>query len=427
MFEFDDLREIWSTMKKNKLRTFLTGFSVAWGIFMLIVLLAAGNGLSNGIAFNFRNMANNTVYCWARYTTMPYDGMPSDRRLQFTEKDVTTIKRDHPEVDLISPEGYRNDTLSYNKEYLTGAINFVSPDFGSIIYLPILSGKGRFINELDMKEKRKVVVLSPRMVDILFRDSINPLGKYIKIGSMMFQVVGIYENDNKSDTPPAYIPFSTGQMLFSNNYRVSEIEFTLNGVDTEEASEAFEKRLRNSLARVHRFHPDDKNAIGYYSTGNEFRMFQGMNNGIALFIWVIGIGTLMAGVVGVSNIMLITVRERTREFGIRKALGAKPGSILKLIIVESILVTAVFGYIGMVMGIGLTEAINFVMEMADGGASSRGGGGRGGTPTVFRNPTVNLSIAMAATFVLIVAGVLAGYFPARKAVKISAIEAMREE
>jgi putative ABC transport system permease protein len=426
MFEFDDLREIWSTMKKNKLRTFLTGFSVAWGIFMLIVLLAAGNGLSNGIAYNFRNMATNTVYCWTRYTTLPYKGMPTNRRIEFTEKDITAIKRDLPEVDLISAEGYRSDTISYNKEYLTGDVRFVYPDFSIIANKQVLSGNGRFINELDMQQKRKVIVLSPRMVEILFRDSVAPLGKFIKVGSLTFQIIGMYEDDNKTDTPPAYIPFATGQMLFAGGYHVGDIEFTVNGVNTEKESEEFEQRLRGHLARMHRFDPDDKNAIGYYSSAEEFRMWQGMTNGIAMFIWIIGIGTLMAGIVGVSNIMLITVRERTREFGIRKALGAKPMSILKLIIVESILVTAVFGYIGMVTGISLTEVINYVMEMsgASGGSS---GGGREGNTTVFRNPTVNLGISMAATGVLIVAGVLAGYFPARKAVKISAIEAMREE
>ncbi|GHU57257.1 ABC transporter permease [Bacteroidia bacterium] len=427
MFEFDDLREIWSTMKKNKLRTFLTGFSVAWGIFMLIVLLAAGNGLRNGIAYNFRNMSTNTVETWPRYTTLPYKGMSTNRRLEYTAKDIDAIKQAFPEIDHISGINYRSDTISYNREYLTGRIRGVYPDFTLMYYKPILPGNGRFINELDMKEKRKVIVLNPRMVELLFRDStINPLGKFVKVGSLTFQVIGVYENDNKTDTPPAYIPFSTGQTLFSGGYQVGEIDFTIQGVNTEEASIDFEKRFREFMGRQHKFDPEDKNAVGFYSSGNEFRMWQGMSNGIAFFIWIIGVGTLMAGIVGVSNIMLITVRERTKEFGIRKAIGAKPLSILKLIIVESILVTAVFGYIGMVSGIGLTELINYVMEMG-GSSAADSSAGREGDTTVFRNPTVNMSIALAATGVLIMAGVLAGYFPARKAVKISAIEAIREE
>ena len=421
MFAFDDLYEIWSTVKKNKLRTFLTGFAIAWGIFMLIVLLASGNGLRNGIVYNFRYMADNTVFCYASYTTMPYKGFQPNRRIEFDEQDLLAIRRDHPEVDLISATIYRSDTLTFNNEFLIGDIEAVHPDYASIFYTPMLSG--RFINELDIMEKRKVVVLPPNMVEILIRDSINPLGQFVKLGNLMFQVVGIYEEQNNSDSPSAFIPFSTGRSLYEGGNRFRRFTFTIKGVNTEAESEAFEERFRERMARRHQFDPTDKNPLGMYNTGNEFRMWQGMNNGIALFIWIIGIGTLMAGIVGVSNIMLITVRERTKEFGIRKAIGAKPSSILKLIIVESVLVTAMFGYIGMISGIGLTELINYVMEMASAGA----GGGGGQETTVFHNPTVDLWTALSATGVLIVAGVLAGYFPARKAVNISAVDAMRME
>jgi putative ABC transport system permease protein len=420
MFAFDDLLEIWSTIKKNKLRTFLTGFAIAWGIFMLIVLLASGNGLRNGIAYNFRYMADNTVFCYSRYTTKPYKGYQPNRRIIFTEKDFHSIKREHPEVDLISGRNYRTDTITYNKEFIIGSVHAVFPDYASILYTPMESG--RFINELDIIEKRKVIVLPPQTVKILFRDSVPPLGQFVKIGNLMFHVVGITEEQNSSDTPPAFIPFSTGQSLYEGGYRINELAFTLKGVNTEAASEEFEKRFRERMARRHQFDPEDMNAIGVFNTANEFRMWQGMSNGIALFIWIIGIGTLMAGIVGVSNIMLITVRERTKEFGIRKALGAKPSSILQLIIVESVLVTGIFGYIGMVSGIGLTELINYAMVMA--GANS--GSGMEDT-TIFHNPTVDMATALSATAVLIVAGVLAGYFPARKAVKVSAVEAMRME
>jgi putative ABC transport system permease protein len=420
MFEFDNLHEIWSTIKKNKLRTFLTGFAIAWGIFMLIILLASGNGLRNGIAYNFRYMADNTVLCWTRYTTKTWKGFQPNRRIEFTEKDILAVKREHPEIDLISAKNDRTDTLTYNQEFLIGSIQAIHPDYASILYTPLQSG--RFINELDIMGKRKVIVLPVRSVEVLFRDLVKPLGEFVQLGNLMFQVVGIYEEQEGNNSPPAFIPFTTGQSLYDGGYRVHEMAFTLKGVNTEAESEAFEKRFRERMARHHQFDPTDLNPIGMYNSGNEFRMWQGMNNGIALFIWIIGIGTLMAGIVGVSNIMLITVRERTKEFGIRKAIGAKPSSILKLIIVESVLVTAVFGYIGMVSGIGLTELINYVMEMA--GANS--GGGEMDT-TVFHNPTVDLGTALAATGVLILAGVLAGYFPARKAVNISAVEAMRME
>ncbi|MDR0844512.1 MAG: ABC transporter permease [Tannerella sp.] len=426
MFDFDNLHEIWGTMKKNKLRTFLTGFSVAWGIFMLIVLLAAGNGLQNGIDYNFRFMAENTVFCWTRYTTMPYKGFQPNRRIEFTEEDVRAIKRVHPEVDLITPINSRSDTLAYNHEFMTASIDAVYPDCSSIIYLPIHAGNGRFINEMDMIQRRKVIVITPRMVEVLFHDGAQPLGSYIKIGNLMFQVIGIYHSERQNSNESAYIPFTTGQALFDGGYHVHEIQFTLNGINSEEESEAFTDRFRGRMARRHQFDPADKNPVGLYDSGQEFRMWRGMNNSIALFIWLVGIGTLIVGIVGVSNIMLITVRERTKEFGIRKAIGAKPSSILQLIIIESVLVTGVFGYIGMVMGIGLAEVVNFVMEMASAGASSSGGE-QGSNTTIFRNPTVNLSIALSATGVLVFAGVLAGYFPARKAVKISAIEAIRTE
>ncbi|MDR0538466.1 MAG: ABC transporter permease [Tannerellaceae bacterium] len=422
MFDFDDLREIWSTMKKNKLRTFLTGFSVAWGIFMLIVLLAAGNGLRNGIAANFDRWAANMVEIWPRYTTKPYDGLPSNRRIEFTERDIAAIKRSFPEVDLISGISYRNDTISYGKEYLNANIRAVYPDYCRIVYMPIPSGSGRFINEPDMHGRRKSIVISQPMIKVLFRDSLPALGRYVKISGAMFKIIGIYKQEESNSDNVAYIPFTTGQLLFDRGYRVGDIDFTVKGLNTEVASIAFEKKLRSRIARLHRFDSDDKNALGYYDMGNEFRMWHGMNNGIAMFIWIIGIGTLMAGIVGVSNIMLITVRERTKEFGIRKAIGAKPLSILKMIIVESILVTAVFGYIGMISGIGLSEAINYAMNIA------REASGESSNDTViFRNPTVSLGISVSATIVLIIAGVLAGYFPARKAIKITAIEAMREE
>jgi putative ABC transport system permease protein len=426
MFEFNNLQEIWSTMKKNKLRTFLTGFSVTWGIFMLIVLLGAGNGLANGIGHNFRNISANMADCWPRYTTQPYKGMPVNRRLEFTIEDVKDIKRYHPEVRLISPLTDRSDTISFDREYMTGRVRSVYPDFSSIFFVPVNAGNGRFINDLDLAGRRKVVVISPRMAEVLFRDSIEPLGKYVRIGNGMFRVVGIYEDENKSSDSPAYIPFTTGQTLFSGGYEVDDILFTLEGVNTEAQAEAFENRLKERFAHRHRFNPEDKNAIGFYSAGEQYRMWQGMTNGIAFFIWIVGIGTLMAGIVGVSNIMLITVRERTKEFGIRKAIGAKPSSILKLIIVESVLVTAIFGYIGMIGGIGLTEGIDYIMDMTGANAAS-GGGGREGSTTVFRHPTVDLGISLAATGVLVIAGVLAGYFPARKAVKISAIDAIRME
>lgn len=424
MFDFDNFREIWSTIQKNKLRTFLTGFSVAWGIFMLIVMLGAGNGLRNGIAYNFRNMATNSVEVWTRYTTKPWKGIQENRSIRFKNEDMTDLKRDFPEVNRISPTINHNDTITYNREYLTGQTKGVSADFNKIQYIQIETKNGRFINEQDLRERRKVIVLSPRMAEVLFREE-SPLGKYVRCGNSMFQVVGVYTEDNKSNNSPAYIPFTVAQLLYSKGYGFGYLIFSVDGIVTEEENEAFEQRFREWMARRHQFDPTDKNAIGMWSMGTEFRMWNTMMNAITLFIWIIGIGTLMAGIVGVSNIMLITVKERTKEFGIRKALGAKPASILGLVITESILVTAVFGYIGMIAGIGLTEVINSAMQTAQ--AAQQAGENMGEDLSIFRNPTVNLGIALSANLLIIVAGVLAGYFPARKAISVTAIEAMRTE
>ena len=402
MFDFDNFREIWSTIQKNKLRTFLTGFSVAWGIFMLIVLLGAGNGLKNGIMSNFSNFSLNRVETWPRYTSKPYKGMQMNRRIEYKDEDLVAIPRENPEVDLITASISRSDTLSYGDEYNAYSLNGVHPSKAVIDNIEMTAGNGRFINDIDVKEKRKVIVLSPRMKDVLFKGA-DPLGKYVNAGSVAYQVIGVYKTENNDNNAPAYIPFSTAQTLYNAGYGLDEIVFTVKGVSTQEEFDAFEKRFREQMGARHKFDPEDRRAI-------------------ALFIWVIGIGTLTAGIVGVSNIMLITVRERTREFGIRKAIGATPFSILKLIIVESILITAVFGYLGMILGIGLTEGINSVMEMMNAGKDlSRD------DMSIFLNPTVNLNVALSATALIIGAGVLAGYFPARKAVKITAIEAMRNE
>ncbi len=421
MFDFDNFREIWSTIRKNKLRTFLTGFSVAWGIFMLIVLLGAGNGMRNGVMSNFRNFSLNRVETWPRWTSMPYRGLQANRRIVYKEEDFQAIVRDNPEVDLISASISRNDTLSYGMEYNSYRLNGVHPAKAAIDNIEMTKGNGRFINEMDIRDKRKVIVISPRMKAVLFKGK-DPLGHYVNAGKIAYQVIGVYkalENDNNA---PAYIPFSTAQTLYNAGYGIDEVVFTLNGINTQEEFEQFENRFRHQMGSRHKFDPEDKRAIGMWSTLEDFIMLNGMLGGITLFIWIIGIGTLTAGIVGVSNIMLITVRERTREFGIRKAIGATPFSILKLIIIESILITAVFGYLGMILGIGLTEVINTVMETMNAGKEAGEG-----ELSLFLNPTVNLGVALSATVLIIGAGVLAGYFPARKAVKITAIEAMRSE
>ena len=415
MFDIDNWIEIFSTVKKNKLRTFLTGFSVAWGIFMLIVLLASGNGLQNGVTEQFGSRAKNSMVMWTRPTSKPYKGNPKDRRIQFDQKDFDLISQ-LAEVEHVSASVGFNAVASYNFESSDCSFEGVYPSQFIIDGMKILNKNGRFINDIDMKERRKVAVINKRLREVLFKNE-DPVGKSFEANKMIFKVIGVYEADEWGTECRAYVPFATAQLLFTKGWGIGSMALTLQGLNTVEANKAFEKKLRAKLAALHQFDPEDERAIGIWNMLENYLETMGIFGGIRLFILVIGIGTLIAGVVGVSNIMLITVRERTREFGIRKALGATPLSILQLVLMESILITSVFGYIGMVLGVGLSEGINFFMESAS----------TEGEPSIFKNPTVSISIALGATVLMVIAGVVAGYFPARKAVKITAVEAMRAE
>ena len=332
MLDFDNFREIWSTIQKNKLRTFLTGFSVAWGIFMLSVLLGAGNGMRNGIMKNFDNWADNRVEMWGRRTTKPYRGLQNNRPITLKYADFEALKRDNPEVDLISATISHSDTLSYGEENNVYSLEAVHPAKGLIDKFDKRGSEGRFINDVDLIERRKVIVISVRMQEVLFKGK-SPIGEFINVGPLRYKVIGVYKDEQNSNNSPAFIPFSTGQLLYGDNNTINNLLFTVKGINTEAESEAFEQRVRGQFGRRHQFDPEDNRALGIWNTLDDFRMMNGMMNGITLFIWIIGIGTLTAGIVGVSNIMLITFRERTTEFGIRKALGATPFSIMKLIII----------------------------------------------------------------------------------------------
>lgn len=417
MFDFDSLREIGATVNKNKLRTFLTGFSIAWGIFMLIVLLGAGNGLKNGITSNFSRRAKNAVSVGTGYVSMPYKGLPVDRQVKFDNKDYDLLRNKIPEIDYVSAQIERRSTISYNREYGSWGMNGVYPDAAYISNIDMSTGAGRFINQIDMDQKRKVIVINTEMQQVLFKDA-DPLGKYVTADGVAYQVVGVYKDETGRTNVPSFVPFSTAQSLYGKGYNVDRLDFTVKGLTTMPENEAFIKRLREKLGALHRFDPEDKSAIWIWNSAEDAVQTESIFGAITMFIWVVGIASLIAGIVGVGNIMLITVKERTREFGIRKAIGANPYSILKLVLLESIIITTVFGYIGMVLGVGLTELISESLKMS--------GSGDGG-PTIFKDPTVDLGIVLAATFVLIVSGVFAGYVPAKKAVSISPIEAMRAE
>lgn len=417
MFDFDSIREIFSTIGKNKLRTFLTSFAVAWGIFMLIILLAAGNGLKNGVTSNFSRRAQNSVTLWPGWTSMAYKGLPTNRQIKFDQKDYDLIRNKIPEVEYVSVRLSQRVTLSYEKEYGSWDIDGVSQDASIINNLKVANGNGRFLNKMDVDNRRKVIVLSPDMKKVLFKDK-DPIDQYvIADNNIAYQVIGVYDNEDIYDNnPPGYIPFTTAQMLYNKGYGFRRIDFTVVGLPTKEANEKFVERLRQRMGTLHNFDPADRSALYVRNTAEDMLEAQSIFFIITAFIIVIGIASLLAGIVGVGNIMLITVKERTKEIGIRKAIGATPFSVLKLIIFESILITTVAGYIGIVIGVGITEGISTIMA----NAPSDG-------PSIFKDPTVDLSTVIWATVVLIVAGAIAGLIPALKATKVSPIEAMRAE
>lgn len=417
MFDFDNLVEIFNTIKKNKLRTFLTGFSVAWGIFMLIVLLAAGNGLKNGVMSNFSDRAVNSVEVRGGHTSIEYEGIAKNRRIRLDQKDFDLIQLQMSEVDKISARITSYTKATYKEESSDCQFDGVYPVHAEMYGVKIKNKQGRFINEVDMRERRKVVVINPRLKEILFKDK-QAIGETITAGQLVFKVVGVYEGGDWGDEKKAYIPFTTSQLLFNSGWGIQSLNFTTRGINNLEESNAFEAGLLGKMAGLHRFDPKDDKAVHIWNTFENYIQTMGIFNGINFFVLAVGAMTLIAGVVGVSNIMLISVRERTKEFGIRKALGAKPGSILRLIVLEALLITSIFGYVGMVAGIALSEILNTLMESM----------GQGGNDfSVFKNPTVDIGIALSATLVLVVAGVISGLFPAYKAVKITAVEAMRRE
>lgn len=415
----DLLREIGATIKKNKLRTFLTGFSIAWGIFMLIALLGSGNGLKNGIESNFADRAKNVIMVSPGYTSVAYGGLPIDRAIKLDQRDLDFVGSEFPEIDYITGVIQNSSVMTYDKNYgVWGSIG-VNPDAAYINNIQINSDKGRFINDIDVRLHRKIIVINNEIEEILFPDKQNPLGKYILIDKIAFLIVGVYKDVKGNTNVPAYIPLSTAQILYNRGQNIDKIDFTVKDLNTLKKNEDFSNRFRERMAFLHRFDPSDKSAISVWNMAKYSVQTTQLFNMITIFIWVIGFLSLVAGIVGVSNIMLITVKERTREFGIRKAIGASPFSILRLVLIESIMVTAVFGFTGMILGIGLMEFINNMLESAAKASSEQ--------MTVFLNPTVDITTVTEATIILIVAGALAGCIPAIRAIKISPVEAMRSE
>lgn len=414
--------EILTTIKHNRLRTALTGFSVAWGIFILIVLLGAGNGLINATMGNSSRYLSTSMVVSGGATSKAYDGLGEGRDVQLNDKDFNITSKGFPNnVKSVGAElSQQGETLVNGSNYTTGInLSGIYPNDVEINKRTMICG--RFINELDLKERRKSIVISSDMAkELLPQSPLSLNGQIIRTTTLAFRVVGIYESQKNSMGNEAFIPFTTFRAIYNKGDKTGNIVFSFSNLNSEAENEAFESDYRARINRQHRAAPDDENAIWIW---NRFTQALSMNTATGLLrtaLWVIGILTLISGIVGVSNIMLITVRERTHEFGIRKAIGAKPWSILRLIIIESIVITTFFGYIGMVLGI----AANLYMDATIGQETIDNGLF---AIQMFTNPTVGINVCVKATLLMIVAGTLAGMVPARKAAKIRPIEALRAE
>ena len=417
----DLLKEIWSTSKRNKLRTSLTGFAVAWGIFMLIFLLGAGNGLINAQLQQHDKFLANSMIVFGGSTSKAYNGLKEGRSIDLNDKDIniTNNRFSLQTADVGGELEQAGVNITYGDNYIASqTLNGVYPSHVKIDKTEMIAG--RFINNFDLKERRKNIVLSKSQAKELVKDYQALIGKNVKVDNMIFKVVGIYKGDESRQNTDAYTAFSTVKTIYAKGDEAGSIEFTLKNLKTKEDNEEFEKNYRASINMNHQAAPDDERALWMW---NRYMDNIQMNQGIAIIqtaLWIVGLFTLLSGIVGVSNIMLITVKERTREFGVRKAIGAKPLSILKLIITESIIMTSFFGYIGMVCGVAANEIMNATIghTTIDTGLFKT---------TMFVNPTVGLSTCIGATITIVIAGTIAGLIPAIKAAKIRPIEALRAE
>jgi len=404
----DALQEIFSTLRRNKLRTALTAASVAWGMLMLVVLLGAGRGLQNGAAYEFRDDAVNSLWLYSGKTSRPFGGRGPGREVKLMNEDYDALQRHFPRIDHITARFYMwgEFTVSYGPKHSSFDMRGVHP--GHQYLEKTIMVQGRFINDSDIAQHRKVCVIGTKVVDALFGKT-PPLGEYLLIHGLFYQVVGVFEDvGGEAELKKIYAPITTAQLLYKQPGRVHQVMFTIGDASLEQ-SQALASQVTRFMAQRKGVSPDDRQALRIQNNVEQFQRINSVFVWIEAFVWLVGIGTLLAGVVGVSNIMLISVKERTREIGIRKALGATPRSIVTLVIGEALLVTSVAGYCGLIAGVGVVElAARYVKDVP-----------------FLRQPDVDLSVALTAALVLVFCGALAGFFPARHAAKISPMEALR--
>lgn len=409
MFSRDTWEEIFQTMGKNKLRTFLTAFSVAWGIFILVILSGAGNGLRNGAQSQFGNDAANSIWIDAGKTSMPYNGLKPNREIKLTNEDYYYVRDKIKDIDFGSAvfNGWGSKPLSYKKEHAGFTVRPVMPDHKDLEKVQVL--KGRFINNNDIKNYLKVCAIGKPVQEALFKKE-DPLGKYLDVENTKYMVVGVFNDPGRGDNDRIYIPITTAQRAWNGKNYVN-IMWVSTGTVSLERSDEITKEIRTLLARKHNFNPDDKDALGVYNNNADYSRIMNMLSGIKIFVTIIGIFTLIAGIVGVSNIMMIIVKERTKEIGIRKALGATPLSIVSQIMLESVFITGLAGYTGLVLGVAIIEAIKKIGIDSD----------------FFKNPDIDFGLAVFSVILLVISGALAGLIPSIKAARIAPVVALRED
>ncbi len=414
MFDLDKWSEIFSSIRRHKLRTFLTALSVFWGILMLIILVGAGSGLENSVEYNFADDAVNSIWIFQGRTSIPYQGLPVGRFIQFDNRDYEMIDEQVGEVDHLTGRYYLSGdvVISYKQKSLSYRVNGVHPDHQILENTEIT--RGRYINSADVREGRKVCLIGDVVKKGLFVDSTeNIVGKEVSIGGINYMVVGEYTDQRESETRMIYIPISTAQQLFAGTDRIHQLMMTV-GDATFEESKVIEDRVTKMLSTAHKFDPKDDQAIYVSNDLENYKEFRMVMNFIKGFIWFVGIGSIIAGVIGISNIMLIVVKDRTREIGIRKALGATPRSIVTMILQESVFITAIAGYMGLLVGFGIVYGLNYFMAKNNIEVE------------FFRNPEVNFAVVVSAILLLVVSGALAGLWPAIKASRINPVLAMKD-
>ncbi len=414
MFDLDRWQEIYSTLRNNKMRTVMTAFGVFWGIFMLVVMLGAGRGLENGITAGMGDFATNSAFMWTQTTTIPYKGFPKGRWFTFTNEDIKALRDNVPEIDMLAPRIQRGSSpVVYGLSTGSYQVQGDYPDYDKIDPVEIV--KGRYINDIDIEYSRKVAVVGKRVIDDLFEPDEEPIGKYIRIQGVYFQVIGVFASKHtggwgESQEQCITLPFTSMQKTYNIGNRV--YYFALTSKPHVSVSKTLEKAKALLLAR-HSCSPDDKEAIGSNDVEEEFKKISMLFGGIAALVWLVGIGTLLAGIIGISNIMLVVVKERTKEIGIQRAIGARPRVIISQIMLEAVVLTAIAGYFGLVCGVGLVELVSNLIPPSD--------------ESMFAHPEVKFNVAMSALGILVISGALAGLIPAYRAVKVKPIDALRYE